>query len=210
MLRDSGLYLISPPDPGPGFGADAEAAIESGHVAFFQLRMKKSSDDEVLERAQELREMCAAQNVALIVNDRSDLAARALAHGVHMGQKDGTVAEARAVLGEDAIIGVTCHDSLDLAISAAEQGANYVAFGAFFESSTKRPKTRATVDLLQRWSDLAALPCVAIGGISAANGAPLVRAGANFLAVSGAVWTHRKGPAAATAELAASIETAFN
>ena len=112
------------------------------------------------------------------------------------------------MLGEDAIVGVTCHDSRDLAITAADQGASYVAFGAFFATATKTAPTRAGADLLSWWSDFIEVPCVAIGGITAANCAPLVRAGADFLAVSAAVWDHAGGPAAAVQELNRAIARA--
>lgn len=141
--------------------------------------------------------MTQDRDVAFILNDRPDLAAELGCDGVHVGQDDAAYADARRAVGSDAIVGVTCHDSRHLALEAAEAGADYVAFGAFFETGTKAPKSRAGQDLLTWWSDVTEAPCVAIGGITADNCAPLIDAGADFLAVSAGVWTHPDGPGAA-------------
>ncbi len=135
-----------------------------------------------------------SRDVAFVVNDRPDLAKKLGADGVHVGQEDAPYAEARALLGPNAIIGVTCHDSRHLAMEAAEAGADYVAFGAFYPTSTKEPKTRAEPELLTWWQDIMEAPCVAIGGITVANALPLVEAGADFLAVASGVWDHADGP----------------
>jgi thiamine-phosphate pyrophosphorylase len=135
--------------------------------------------------------------VAFILNDRADLAAKLGADGVHVGQDDLPYKEARAIVGPDAIVGVTCHDSRDLAIEAAEAGADYVAFGAFFPTATKAAKTKAKTELLSWWSDLMTVPVVAIGGITVENAKPLIDAGADFLAVCTGVWNYPSGPAAA-------------
>ena len=201
MTLHSRLYLLTPPAPGPTFAEDLAAALDAGDVACVQLRAKNSDDARVVAVASSLMEICASRGVALVVNDRPDLAQRAGADGVHLGQQDGDVRQARAVLGHNAIVGVTCHDSLDLAITAADQGADYVAFGAFFDTATKAPKGRASVDLLYWWEELVEVPCIAIGGITAMNCAPLVKAKTDFLAVSGAVWNHPGGPAVAVKEL---------
>jgi thiamine-phosphate pyrophosphorylase len=121
--------------------------------------------------------------------------------GVHVGQEDAPYAVARRLMGPDAIVGVTCHDSRHLAMEAAEAGADYVAFGAFFDTRTKIPKTRADPEILTIWQETARTPCVAIGGVSAATARSLAAAGADFLAVSGGVWSHADGPAAAVAAL---------
>jgi thiamine-phosphate pyrophosphorylase len=156
-----------------------------------------------------LKPIAHKHDVAFILNDRPDLAARHDCDGVHIGQEDGTYAEARAALGKERIVGVTCHDSKDLAFDAAEAGADYVAFGAFFPSTTKTaPKSHATVDLIESWSSFVTVPCVAIGGITPENCAPLVKAGADFLAVSGAVWNHPNGPAEAVKAFARVIAAA--
>jgi len=187
------LYLISPLEVGGDFPARLECALAAGklgqhHVAAFQFRVKGLDDHAAARLAEPLQEICAAHDVAFIVNDSIALAKRLRADGVHLGQDDGTVAEARQALGREAQIGVTCHDSRHLALEAGEQGADYVAFGAFFPTATKEVKHHAGLDLLEWWQGLFELPCVAIGGITAANCAPLVAAGADFLAVSAGVW----------------------
>lgn len=184
------LYLISP----PSFDLEAharalEAALSAGGpVAAYQLRLKGVADAGVLAAAARLAPICRAHDVAFILNDRTDLARAAGADGVHLGQEDGSVAEARALIGHEAQIGVTCHGSRHLAMEAGEAGANYVAFGAFFPTETKEVQHRAEPSILRWWTALSPIPCVAIGGITPANCRPLVEAGADFLAVSGAVW----------------------
>jgi len=155
------------------------------------------SDDEVRRATQVLMPIVHDAGAAFILNDRPDLAAALGADGVHIGQEDASFAEARAAMGPDRIVGVTCHDSRHLAIEAAEASADYVAFGAFFPTQTKEPKSRAEIELLTWWSDLMVVPCVAIGGITIKNAKLLVEAGADFLAVSAGVWDHPQGPAAA-------------
>jgi thiamine-phosphate pyrophosphorylase len=172
-------------------------ALEGGDVASLQLRLKDVSDDEVLRVGAALMPIAQKAGVAFIVNDRPDLAKKLSADGVHVGQEDAPFGEARALLGPEAIIGVTCHDSRHLAIEAAEAGADYVAFGAFYPTSTKEAKTRAEPELLTWWQEMMQAPCVAIGGITVENGGPLVQAGADFLAVASGVWDHPDGPQAA-------------
>ena len=149
--------------------------------------------------ADALRPLCHAREVDFLVNDRPDLAAQTGADGVHVGQEDAACATARRLVGEDAIVGVTCHNSRDLAMVAGEEGADYVAFGAFYPTTTKEAKTQADPGLLAWWTEVTVLPCVAIGGITVANCGPLVTAGADFIAVISAVWNHAEGPAAAVA-----------
>jgi thiamine-phosphate pyrophosphorylase len=144
-----------------------------------------------------LKPIVQRADAAFILNDRPDLAATVGADGVHIGQEDASYAEARAAMGRDRIVGVTCHDSRHLAIDAAEAGADYVAFGAFFPTQTKEPKTRAEIEIVQWWSEVMVVPCVAIGGITVENAKPLVDAGADFLAVSAGVWDYPQGPATA-------------
>lgn len=179
------------------FGDVLKRALEGGDVASLQLRLKDVSDDEVLRAGSALMPIAQRAGVAFIVNDRPDLAKKLGADGVHVGQEDASYAEARALLGPDAIVGVTCHDSRHLAIEAAEAGADYVAFGAFYPTSTKEAKTRAEPELLTWWQEMMQSPCVAIGGITVENGGPLVQAGADFLAVASGVWDHPEGPQAA-------------
>ena len=187
-MSDCQLYLISPLDVGGAFPDRLARALDAGPVAAFQLRVKDVSEHEAARLAEPLQKLCAARDVAFIVNDSISLAKRLGADGVHLGQEDGEVEDARKRLGRDAQIGVTCHNSRHLAMEAGEAGADYVAFGAFFPTTTKQTEHRAEPDLLTWWQDLMEIPCVAIGGITPEDCAPLVRAGADFLAVSGAVW----------------------
>jgi thiamine-phosphate pyrophosphorylase len=196
------LYLISPPAIGPDFADTLRAALDGGPVAAFQLRLKGVDEDEIARLAAPLQALCAERDVAFIVNDSIALAKRLDADGVHLGQGDGDPREARRILGPAAQIGVTCHDSRHLAMDAGEAGADYVAFGAFYPTTTKAVAHRADLDILTWWSTVFELPCVAIGGITADNAAPLVEAGADFLAVSGAVWNHPDGPGAGVAAFA--------
>lgn len=182
------LYLISPLDVSGEFPARLARALDAGPVAAFQFRVKNVDEHTAVKLAEPLQAICAEREVAFIVNDSISLAKRIGADGVHLGQEDGSVAEARQRLGREAQIGVTCHDSRHLAMEAGEGGADYVAFGAFFPSSTKETKHQPEPELLTWWSSLFELPCVAIGGITPANCGPLVAAGADFLAVSNAVW----------------------
>jgi thiamine-phosphate pyrophosphorylase len=203
------LYLISPPAFGLEEHARAlEAALGAGRpVAAYQLRLKGAPDEAVLAAAAHLKPICAAHDVAFILNDRADLAKAAGADGVHLGQTDGSVAEARALLGRDAQIGVTCHGSRHLAMEAGEAGADYVAFGAFFDTATKAVEHHAEPAILAWWTAISPIPCVAIGGITPANCRPLVEAGADFLAVSGAIWA-APDPAAAVLAFAAAMREA--
>lgn len=198
---DCQLYLLSPLDVAGDFPSRLEAALDAAPVAAFQFRVKDMDQHQAARLAEPLQAICAARDVAFIVNDSVSLARRLGADGVHLGQSDGDPREAREILGPDAQIGVTCHNSRHLAMEAGDAGADYVAFGAFFPSTTKDARHRAEPDILSWWANIAELPCVAIGGIDAANAAPLVEAGADFLAVSGAVWNHAAGPASAVKEL---------
>jgi thiamine-phosphate pyrophosphorylase len=191
------LYLISPLEVGGEFPAMLEAALSAGPVAAFQFRVKDIDQHDAAALAEPLQAICAAHDVAFIVNDDVALAKRLKADGVHLGQGDGDVRQAREILGSDAQIGVTCHNSRHLAMEAAEAGADYVAFGAFYPSSTKQVEHVAELDTLQKWSRVTEIPCVAIGGIAPDNAKPLIDAGADFLAVSSAVWDHPQGPAEA-------------
>ena len=191
------LYLISPLDVGGAFPEKLEQALAAGPVAAFQFRVKGIDQHEAAALAVPLQEICARHDVAFIVNDSISLAKRLKADGVHLGQGDGDARDAREQLGRDAQIGVTCHNSRHLAMEAAEAGADYVAFGAFFPTNTKEVEHVAELDTVQKWTLVTEIPCVAIGGITPDNAKPLVEAGADFLAVSGAVWNHPQGPAEA-------------
>lgn len=191
------LYLISPPQVDGDFPARLEEALSAGPVAAFQFRVKDVDQHKAVELALPLQEICARHDVAFIVNDSIALAKRIKADGVHLGQSDGDPRDARAELGKDAQIGVTCHNSRHLAMEAADGGADYVAFGAFFPTSTKKVEHIADLETLELWSQFTEVPCVAIGGITLDNAKPVIAAGADFIAISGAIWNHADGPAAA-------------
>ena len=197
------LYLVSPLDVGGNFPDRLRAALAGGPVAAFQFRVKDVDEDEAARLTEPLQQICADADVAFLVNDSAALAKRVAADGVHLGQGDGSVREARELLGADAQIGVTCHDSRHLAMEAGEAGADYVAFGAFFDTTTKETTHRPDPSLLGWWTTLSQLPCVAIGGITPVNAPPLIAAGADFIAVSSSVWTHPDGPAAGVASFEA-------
>jgi thiamine-phosphate pyrophosphorylase len=192
------LYLISPAKIDVGaFARDLEAAFAAGDVACFQLRLKGAGDEDIFKASEVLLPVCRKYDVPFLLNDNAGLARDVGADGVHLGQDDGALEDARTKLGFDAMIGVTCHDSRHLAFLAGDAGADYVAFGAFFPTKTKKTKFTAKPDLLTWWAEIAEIPCLAIGGITPANCAPLIEAGAHFLAVSSAVWNHPGGPAEA-------------
>lgn len=196
------LYLITPPVIDPlSFAETLRAALDAGPVACLQLRLKEgeatASENSIRRATEQLMPVCHAHDVAFLINDRPDLAVKLGADGVHVGQDDTPYAEARRLLGPDRIVGVTCHNSRHLAMEAAEAGADYVAFGAFFPTGTKQPKAKAEPELVAWWVELMEVPCVAIGGITVENCRPLIEAGADFLAVGGGVWSHKDGPGAA-------------
>jgi thiamine-phosphate pyrophosphorylase len=187
------LYLISPPAIDEAFAGRLAAAIDAGPVGAFQLRLKGMDDHAIARLAEPLQRVCADRDVAFIVNDSIGLAKRLGADGVHLGQGDGDPREARSLLGPAAQIGVTCHDSRHLAMEAGEAGADYVAFGAFYPTTTKDVRHQPDPSILGWWTTLFELPCVAIGGITPDNAAPLIAAGADFIAVCGAAWNAAEG-----------------
>jgi len=193
------LYLITPPVIEDPFRwvQTLEETLDSGDVACLQIRLKGLDDDALARIVDLVRPPAQRRGVAVLLNDRPDLAFETGCDGVHIGQSDGSLAAARAAVGAEAIVGVTCHASRHLAMEAGEGGADYVAFGAFFPTATKEAPAQADIDLLGWWSGLFTVPCVAIGGITVDNCRPLVEAGTDFLAVSGGVWAHPDGPAAA-------------
>lgn len=197
------LYIISPEkieiEP---FKQELEQSLSTGKVAVFQLRLKKISDDEIVSYGKELLSICQKYSVQFILNDRPDLAKKIGADGVHIGEEqDGTLQNARKIIGKDKIVGVSCYGSTDRAIQMAEAGADYVAFGAFFPTKTKEPKARPEPEILKWWVTNCTVPCVAIGGIKADNCSQIVKAGADFIAVVSAIWEHPKGTGFATEEL---------
>lgn len=190
------LYLITPPalPDLDSFAQTLARSLDAGDVAALQIRLKDVDDDTVRRAVDALRPVAQEREVAVLLNDRPDLAAETGCDGVHIGQEDTPYAEARRLVGDEAIVGVTCHDSRHLAMEAAEKGADYVAFGAFYPTETKEAKTSADPDILRWWQSMMTTPCVAIGGITPDNAAPLVTAGADFLAVCGGVWSWADGP----------------
>ncbi|MBC7668244.1 MAG: thiamine phosphate synthase [Gemmatimonadaceae bacterium] len=206
-MTDCRLYLITPPtlDDLAAFARTLAEALDGGDVAALQIRLKDASDEAIAAAVEALSPIARAHDAAVILNDRPDLAAQTRCDGVHIGQDDMPLAQARKLMGQGAMIGVTCHDSRHLAMEAAEAGADYVAFGAFFPTTTKDAPATADLEILSIWQETMEVPSVAIGGVTAENAAPLATAGADFLAVSAGVWKHVGGPAAGVAALNAAI-----
>jgi thiamine-phosphate pyrophosphorylase len=198
------LYLITPPVLPTGFPDLLAAALDGGDVACLQLRLKDADDDEIRRAVETLLPIAQAREVAFLLNDDAKLAAATGCDGAHLGQTDGDHAGARKLLAGK-ILGITCHASRHLAMEAGELGADYVAFGAFFPTSTKETTHQADPEILDWWSEMMEVPSVAIGGITPVNCGPLVRAGTDFLAVVGAVWNHPEGPAAGVRAMNAAI-----
>lgn len=206
-MSDARLYLITPSSFNLyDFAIELQNALEGGDVASLQLRMKESYDEDIIKAARSLMPICHAKDVAFIINDRPDIAQKVGADGVHVGQDDMNYKEAREILGPDKIIGVTCKDSKHLAMTAGEQGAGYVAFGAFYPTPTKITTSVAHPSLLTWWQELFEIPCVAIGGITVDNATELANAGADFLAICGGVWDYKDGPKQAVHDLNQAIK----
>src|SRR5690242_20642951 len=215
MARRCRLYLITPPEVSDiaAFAHELDEALDGGDVACLQIRLKSREgvtppDSHLLALGRHIVSRAQDRGVAVLVNDRPDLAVELGADGAHIGHGDMPYAQARKLVGPSGIVGVTCHDSRHLAMEAAEAGADYVAFGAFFPTTTKDAVHRPTPDLIAWWAEMMTVPCVAIGGITPQNCAPLVAAGADFLAVVSAVWGHPEGPAQAVKEFLRAIEAA--
>lgn len=207
MTASCRLYLITPPriDDLAVFARTLAAALDAGDVSALQIRLKDVPDEVIAAAVDVLTPIAHARDVAIILNDRPDLAAKYGCDGVHVGQSDASYAQARKLVGSERIVGVTCHDSRHLAMEAAEAGADYVAFGAFFPTTTKDAPTKAEPEILTIWQETMQIPCVAIGGITADKAEFLAAAGADFLAVSAGVWNHPDGPAAAVVALNAAM-----
>jgi thiamine-phosphate pyrophosphorylase len=205
------LYVITPPalqDPARFAREELARALGAGDVAALQIRLKDASEDDILRATEAILPVAHAHDVAVLMNDRADLAVKSGCDGAHLGQEDGDHAAARKLLGPERMLGITCNASRHLAMEAGEIGADYVAFGAFFPTGTKETVHHAEPELLEWWSEMFEIPCVAIGGINAQNCAPLVRAGADFLAVVSAVWNHPEGPDAGVRAMNAAIRKA--
>lgn len=213
--KECRLYLVSPPQIElADFKNTLNDALDGGDVASFQLRLKNASDDEILKAAETLLPLCRERGVAFILNDRADLAVKCDADGIHLGVDDLPIKEARKIVGQDKIIGASAHASKHLAMEAGEQGADYVAFGAFYATNSKpREKIEKwgtpSPGILSWWQETMLLPCVAIGGITPANCTPLVKAGADFIAAITSVWSHEKGPGKAVEAFNEAIERAL-
>ena len=207
LVANCRLYLITPPILPDKFEDHLAAALDAGDVAAVQLRLKDVPDSVLQKTIERLRPVVQSRNVAFLLNDRPDLAVKLGCDGAHVGQSDMKATQARKILG-DLTMGVTCHNSRHLAMEAGEAGADYVAFGAFFPTTTKEPPEMAEIETLRLWAEVMEIPCVAIGGINAANCAPLVHAGAEFLAVVGAVWNHEDGPASGVRAMLQAIRRA--
>ena len=207
MTADCRLYIITPPVLPADFEHILASALDAGDVAAVQLRLKDVSEAELLRVIERLRPIAQSRDIAFLLNDNPALAVKSGCDGAHVGQTDMSAKEARKILG-NLTLGVTCHNSRHLAMEASEAGADYVAFGAFFPTTTKEPPEMAEIDTLKIWADTMEVPCVAIGGISAENCAPLVQAGAEFLAVSNAVWNHKDGATAGVKALLRAIQDA--
>ncbi len=215
MPQTCRLYLVSPPSFDiSAFRKQLEEAFSGGDVGAFQLRLKEADDADIIKAAKELMPICQEREVAFILNDRPDLAAKIAADGVHLGYDDMPIAEARAIVGKDMVIGATAHASRHIAMEAGEAGVDYVAFGAFYPTTSK-PQEKIEkwgtpgLDILEWWQAFMLLPCVAIGGINAANCAPLVTAGADFIAAITAIWNHPKGSKEAVKEFNLAITKAL-
>ena len=196
------LYLLTPPviEDVAAFCKTLETTLAAAPVACLQIRLKGLENSALVQAGKPITAVCHAAGVEVIINDRPDLVAKIGADGAHIGQEDMDYFSSREVLGGDAILGVTCHNSKELAFAAAKAGADYVAFGAFFETQTKDPKTRAELEILSWWHEAVEIPSVAIGGITVNNAKAVIAAGADFIAVSSGVWNHPDGPAAAVSQ----------
>jgi thiamine-phosphate pyrophosphorylase len=202
----SRLYLISPPQLDlPKFKQHLPAVLDAGDVDCFQLRLKDVSDDDWRRAAEVAKPICELRGVPLLLNDRADLVKETGADGVHLGREDAPYDHVRLALGHDKIIGVSCYASKDDAMTYASQGANYVAFGSVFPTTTKLA-TPVALSVLEDWAEMAVTPCVAIGGINAGNCGVLAKAGVDFVAVISAVWNYPDGPVAGATRLREALE----
>ncbi len=206
-MKTCRLYLITPPHISDlaGFARDLEAALSAGRVAALQIRLPNASADDIRAAARVIAPIAHAHDVAVLMNNHVELAKELGLDGAHIGQSDMSLKDARRILGPNAMIGVTCHNSRHLAMEACEGGADYVAFGAFYPTTTKDVEHMAELETLTIWQEIMEIPCVAIGGISAETAGEIAAAGADFIAVSGAVWSHADSPAAGVKALLAAL-----
>lgn len=196
MSHSCQLYLLTPPRIADhaAFARELEAALDAGPVAALQIRLKDASVDEIRELTRGVAPLAQSRGVAVLMNDHVELVKELRLDGAHVGQSDMPYKDARRLLGPEAMIGVTCHNSRHLAYAASEAGADYVAFGSFYPTETKSVEHMADLEILRIWQESMETPCVAIGGITAETAREVAEAGADFIAVSGAVWNHPDGP----------------
>ncbi|MHC8509216.1 MAG: thiamine phosphate synthase [Rhodospirillales bacterium] len=197
------LYLITPPrieDPA-AFAETLARTLDAADTAAVQIRLKDTGEDDISRTAEAVIPVCRARGVTVIMNDNAELARRIGCDGAHLGEDDGDIAEARRILGPEAVIGASCYASADRAmqLTGRDGGADYAAFGAVYPTSTKTPKTLCPLEIIENWSLISVIPCAAIGGITPENAGSVIEAGADFLAVISAVWGHADGPAAGAA-----------
>ena len=189
--KDKFIYIVSPSKINKSFLSDLIKILQTKKVSFFQLRFKKKSFKEKLIIGKKIKKICKKFNVKFLINDDVYLTKQLDADGCHLGQKDMNISEARKLIGNK-IIGITCHNSIKLAKIAIKNGADYLAFGAFNSSKTKRVRYKASTNLLKKVRKISKLPIVAIGGINNDNYKKLLLNKANFLAISGYVWKNKK------------------
>ena len=185
------IYLISPNKIYPQFYQDLRKVVKTGKVSLFQLRLKKYSIKQKIVIGKKIFQICKKYNVRFLVNDDPILSKKLNADGCHLGQKDMNITEARKIVGNK-IIGITCHNSINLAKAAIKKKADYIAFGAFFSTKTKKVKYRATTKILNKVKKLTETPIVVIGGINLNNYKKLLLNNANLLAISSYVWNNKK------------------
>jgi thiamine-phosphate pyrophosphorylase len=198
----SQIYLISPPKIELlNFSKRLEKALKTNLVPVFQLRLKEYSNFELTQIAKEIKKICDNNNCLFLLNDSLEIALNVGANGVHLGVEDGSILSARKNSPENFLIGASCYDSRHLAMKAGEQGADYLSFGAFFESKTKKSRGNPGLEILEWSNEILNLPTVAIGGITTDNCAPLVKSGVDFLSVISYVWNYPEGEKAALMKL---------
>ena len=185
------IYLISPNNIANSFYNNLKLVLKTGKVSFFQLRLKSYSQNKKIIIGEKIKNICKKNNVKFIINDDVNLAKKLNADGCHLGQNDMSILEARKIIGNK-IIGITCHNSIKLANNALKNKADYLAFGAFNSSKTKKVKYKASINLLKRVRKITKNPIVAIGGINSNNYKKLLLNKANFLAISGYIWNNKK------------------
>ena len=187
------IYLISPQKiRGTKFYKDLDSVLKNNKIKYFQLRLKKVSVLNLLKISKKVKKIVKKNRVKLLINDNPIIAKKINADGCHIGQKDMDLIKCRKILGKNKIIGITCHNSKKLALHAKKNGANYVAFGAFFKSSTKKTAFKANLEILRWAKKKINMPVVAIGGINNSNYKKILSNGANFIACSNYVWKNKK------------------